>query len=185
MENFKLIAQGVDVQPALAELAAHPDLWKVFTARQGTPGSPHHDTECIVLRGPREVTKDAVFNDLAAHWLPYLAFTPALHRAVSQCVACLGDVARLGRVMVVNLKAGGRIDRHADEGAYAEHYERFHLVLQSAPGNLFACGGGVIHMQPGELWQFDHRKGHEVANHSSEGRIHIIIDARREPAQEQ
>src|SRR5437763_4661547 len=83
MENFKLLARGIDVQRALAELAQHAALWKLFTARQDTPGSAHHDTECIVLRGPREVTTESVFNDLGAHWLPYLDAVPELPRAVS------------------------------------------------------------------------------------------------------
>lgn len=184
MENFTRIAERMEVQPALRELATQPDLWKLLTARQDTPGSPHHDTECIVLRGPKTVTIESVFSDVEADWLPYIAALPELHAAVSKCVAQLGAVTKLGRVMVVNLKAGGAIDEHRDEGAYAEHYERFHLVLSSAPGNWFECGSTTRYLQPGELWQFNHRKLHRVKNCSAEDRIHIIIDARREPAQE-
>lgn len=187
MRNFQLIARGVDVRPALAGLAARPELWRIFTGRQDTPGSAHHDTECIVLRGPATITMEAVFNDLNAHWLDYDGILPALSEVLALTIAAvgkLGDVEQLGRVMVVNLKPGGRIDPHADEGAYAEHYERFHLALASEPGNWFYCGDEAVYMKPGELWKFDHHTEHQVANLSDQGRIHIIIDARRKPAQE-
>jgi len=178
MRNFQLVAQGLDVQPALAELAARPELWRIFTARQETPGSAHHDTECIVLRGPKTISIESVFNDLDAEWLAYASALPAMRDLIALAGARLGPVEQLGRVMVVNLKAGGHIDPHIDEGAYAAHYDRFHLVLQSAPGNLFQCGDEAVHMREGELWKFDHHTEHQVANGSEQGRIHIIIDAR-------
>jgi hypothetical protein len=178
MRNFQRVARGFDVQPALAELVANPDLWAIFTARQDTPGSAHHDTECIVLRGPKTISHESVFNDLDADWLAYAYALPALRAIIALAGAKLGDIEQLGRVMVVNLKPGGRIDPHVDEGAYAAHYDRFHLVLQSRPGNWFYCGDEAVAMQPGELWKFDHHTEHKVANLSEQGRIHIIIDAR-------
>lgn len=178
MRNFQLIAKGLDAQPALAELAAHPELWRIFTGRQDTPGSAHHDTECIVLRGPKTISIESVFNDLDANWLSYVGALPELMALVVKAGNALGDIKQLGRVMVVNLKPGGRIDAHSDTGAYAEHYDRFHLVLDSKPGNWFYCGAEAVYMKPGELWKFDHHTEHQVANLSASGRIHIIIDAR-------
>lgn len=192
MQNFQLIAGGHRVQPALAELAASPELWRIFTGRQDTPGSAHHDTECIILRGPKAITLEAVFNDLDAYWLDYQGAMPPLSVVLPTVLALtfeavrkLGAIEQLGRVMVVNLKPSGLIDPHTDEGAYAAHYDRFHLVLQSEPGNWFYCGDEAVHMKPGELWKFDHHTEHRVANLSDQGRIHIIIDARLRPAQEQ
>jgi len=179
MHNFELISKHFRVQPALDELATHPDLWKLFTARQETPGTAHHDTECIVMRGPKTITQESVFNDIEAEWLPYAAGLPALMLAISSACLALGHVTKLGRVMVVNLKPNGHIDPHIDEGAYAAYYERFHLVLQSERGNWFHCGREAIHMQPGEFWKFNHHEQHEVHNLSTDNRIHIIIDAQR------
>lgn len=187
MRNFKLIAQGIPTAPVLAELATRGDLWRQFTGRQDTPGSAHHDTECIVLRGPASMTMHAVFNDLEAHWYPHadLIDADALRQVLNAAISQLGEIEQLGRVMVVDLQPGGHIDPHVDEGVYAAHYERFHLVLQSAPGNWFFCGNEAVYMKPGELWKFDHHTTHSVQNLSKQGRIHIIIDARRTPAQEQ
>lgn len=187
MRNFQLLATGLPVAAALAELETRPQLWRIFTGRQDTPGSAHRDTECIVLRGPASITMAAVFNDLDAHWYPHadLIDADALRAVLDAAIVKLGPIEQLGRVMVVNLKPEGHIDRHADEGAYAAHYERFHLALSAKPGNWFHCGDEAVYMKPGELWKFDHHTPHEVHNFSDSGRIHIIIDARREPAKEQ
>jgi GNAT superfamily N-acetyltransferase len=175
--NFVLLGDEFDPVPALVELDGNP-LWDAFTARQDTPGSPHHDTRCIVLRGPRDITAESVFNDLEAVDYPTVEQLPEVLELARQAVTRIG-VKTLGRVMLAELKAGGHIDRHFDDGAYAAHYERFHLVLQSDAGNTFINGEECIHMAPGELWQFSHRKEHEVHNDSTRTRVHLIIDAVR------
>ena len=154
------------------------DLWDVFTARQDAPGSPHHDTRCIVLRGPVGdlLTNDVIFNEIHSVDTGAVEHLPAVVDLCRAACERLG-VKELGRVMLVELAPGGHIDRHFDEGAYAAHYQRFHLVLQSDVGNTFTCGTETIHMKPGELWQFDHRTEHEVRNASASPRVHLIIDA--------
>lgn len=174
--NFRSFGD-MDVTAAREE-ALNSDLWDIFTARQTTPGSPHHDTRCILLRGPDADFFDAnvVFNMVECRDSPAIASLPA---TTALCAAACDRlrVEQLGRVMLVELAPGGHIDLHSDEGDYAAHYERFHLVLTSEPGNEFHNGGQVLHMQPGELWRFNHRKQHEVFNRSASPRIHLIIDA--------
>lgn len=174
--NFRLFGQ-FDTTAALEEQAAC-DLWGVFTARQDAPGSPHHDTRCIVLRGPVGdlLTNDVIFNEVQSVDTGAVQHLPAVVDLCRAACERLG-VKELGRVMLVELAPGGHIDRHFDDGAYAAHYQRFHLVLQSDVGNTFTCGAETIHMKPGELWQFDHRTEHEVRNASSRPRVHLIIDA--------
>ena len=176
-----LIASGINIAPALFEIEARPVLWSLFTARQTAEGSPHHDTECIVLRGPAVPDLDSVFTDLIAHDYPVIY-------ALTNTIALLRNVlethlagATIGRVMIVKLKAGGEIDSHSDEGPYAEWYtSRLHLVLTSSPANVFQNGDDYAQCAPGELWAFDHRIVHSYQNHSDRDRIHIIIDARKE-----
>lgn len=174
--NFRLFGQ-FDVANALDEQAMC-GLWDVFTARQDAPNSPHHDTRTIVLRAPMatEWTYDVIFNTIEAEDTNAIAHLPALAQLCRDACQRLG-VKELGRVMLVELAPGGHIDRHFDDGAYAAHYERFHLVLQSDIGNIFANGDEAIHMRPGTLWQFNHRVEHEVTNASARPRIHLIIDA--------
>lgn len=175
--NFKLLARDLPVEAALDELGGNP-LWDAFTARQDAPGSAHHDTRCIVLRGPEVFTIDSVFNDMEAVDYVTIEQLPAVAELARAALAKIRP-GTLGRVMLAELKPDGHIDRHADEGAYAEHYDRFHVVLMSAEGNTFTNGDETIHMQDGELWQFNHRAEHEVHNNSNAPRIHLIIDARK------
>jgi hypothetical protein len=174
--NFRLLGT-FDVQAAQDEQAGS-ELWNMFTARQDTPGTPHHDTRTIILRGPAATVwnHDIIFGMLESEDTRAGEHLPAL---VDLCRAACDriGVKELGRVMLVELAPGGHIDAHFDDGAYAAHYERFHLVLQSDAGNTFTCGGETIHMKPGELWKFDHRTEHEVHNASARPRIHLIIDA--------
>ena len=177
MKNFKLIASDLDVAASLAEIAAQPEMWKEITLRQSFPGSVHHDTEAIHLRVPTETTPEAILESLQS-----LDNVPTLQRLPATCALVAGalkaaDMRQLGRVMVVNLKAGGAIDPHIDGGAYAAHFDRFHMVLTSADGNIFHCGDESVHMRAGEFWCFNHHIEHHVLNRSSEDRLHIIIDA--------
>lgn len=180
MRHFRRLCEGLQVQPFLDVLDARPELWAHFTARQKFPGTAHHDTRCIVALGPQEATGAAWFTALeSVPWAPF----PILHDALGQLLRPLAQAIalpgpeQLGRVMIVELEAGGEVDAHADQGAYAEYYARFHLVLTSAPGNRFDCGGESVWMRPGEAWWFNHRAVHYVCNRSAEPRIHIIVDA--------
>lgn len=178
--NFRLIDR-FDVAQAAVDATASP-LWGQFTTRQDTPGSPHHDTQCIVLRGPNvphgtELTPDIAFNKIDSRdWLHNCRSLAAVTELCAKVGARL-RVKDLGRVMLARLPAGASIDRHADEGNYAAYFDRFHLPLTSADGNLFTNGDESIHMKPGELWKFDHHIEHEVTNRSNTDRIHLIIDA--------
>lgn len=175
------IAHGIPIDGLLAAVDADPSLWGEITARQDHPASPHRDTEAIFLRWCAGLDVMSVFTDL--HTVDYPAFHK-LHRHVWPLLDLIyANVGgrELGRAMIVNLKPGGYIKPHADEGAYADHFERFHLALRSGPDNFFHVDSdeGPNHtarMRPGELWWFDHKRTHWVANQSSEPRIHLIVD---------
>jgi hypothetical protein len=176
---FRRLATGLPVTDCLEELNAFPILWNLFTARQETEGSPHRDTESIILRGPAIPDIDSAFNDINAYDYPVVNRLPKTRELISHVCNTYLPGYMLGRVMVAKLLPFGHITKHADEGAYAEHYERFHVVLASEDGNRFANGIAQVCMRPGTLWSFEHRKEHEVWNGSNAPRIHIIIDARK------
>ena len=177
MHQFHRLMTSLPVGALLDALAAQPSLWDEITVRQEAPGSPHHDTECIWLRGPRDITLDTVFNELRAVDYPSMhELAQAVYPLVAPVLREIGST-QLGRVLIVKLKPGGVIDPHEDTGRYAKAYSRFHLVLTSAPGNTFTCDNQTVHMQPGELWWFNHRGEHSVRNDSDTDRIHLIFDA--------
>ena len=176
--NFTKIASGIPVKDLSDYLKANPQLWLENTIRQSFPDSPHIDTECIFVRGPSEFsfeeyqgTIDAqaykIPDDLAIH----------LHN-VFRVIDTLMPIKEVGYILIVNLLAGGEVFPHRDEGVYAEYYDRYHLVIDSAPGNSFYVNDEEAIMNEGELWTFNHRAQHSVVNFSTEDRIHIIFDVK-------
>ena len=179
--NFERLQTGIDVAPIRDALAACPTLWRMITARQDYPGSAHRDTQCIFIRGPEAFTPEAYQGTVTAIDYPAAA-TPlgvAVQAILGPLLEALG-VSELGYVLVVSLKAGGVIDEHVDEGAYAEHYERFHLAITGEPSAALIVNGERQHFAPGELWRFDHRSSHWAENPGATDRIHVIFDAVRQ-----
>ena len=180
--SFERLTTDLDVRPLLRSIESQPNLWREITARQDTPGSPHADTQAIFLRGPREQTLRAMFDDVEAIDYPALEKLPEARELIAACVAKAAGT-KLARVIIAPLKPGGRVTPHADEGAYADTYERFHLVLQGDYGNMFHVDEPsdsfywqTVMMRPGELWWFNHKRTHWVENRSMRERIHLIVD---------
>jgi len=178
--SFECLSNGLDVRPLLDALDARPELWNQITARQDTPGSPHLQTETIILRGCRGQTLEDVFNEIPAIEYPAAQLLPQVWPLIQYALARV-DSNELGRVLIVKLPAGKSVERHHDDGAYADHYARFHIPLQSRIGNIFTSAlrdhaEETVWMQPGSMWWFDHKRDHWLANNSTQDRIHLIID---------
>lgn len=171
------------IDPLLAKLQANPQLWRLNEERQRAPGSAHHETESIYVLGPPEMTPRSVFNDLTPIAYPamdVIGFEVAALTGLAQAFAASwqdeGKAPKLGRVMIANLHRDGVIDPHEDEGAYADHYDRFHLVLHALPGVRFNVGPYHFEPKRAELWWFNHKITHSVVNVSEDDRLHLIID---------
>lgn len=180
MPNFKLIAEGLNVQPLLDKLAAQPELWGRITDRQNFPGSPHKDTETIYLRWAKDRSLMGGFFDLTQedHFETIEALAPeCLHLIQTAIAKIMGDVPQwdvnVGRVILTKMKPGGVITPHVDEGPYADRYDRFHVCLKGV--STFGCGEAVQQMRNGQVWWFNHKLQHSVINHEGD-RIHLIID---------
>lgn len=171
MNNFKLIAEGIDPQPVLEALASVPELWDEVTIRQDYEGSAHKDTKCIFLRAP--VSFDNVLDCIGSVATPYVGrIGSPIIELMHKLVEGVG-IRELGRVMLVKLRPGGVITPHTDEGAYARYFSRFHFVLSG--GCRFVVGEDDVPMTPGELWWFNHQRPHYVMNRDTD-RIHLIFD---------
>ena len=174
---FRRIAEGLDVEPLLQLLDAKPELWDEIETRQKFTGSPHKDTETIYVRGALKMTPYHVIWDVGSYDYPCMQYLKsALVPLMRPVLEGLG-VKDLGRVLIVNLKATGQVTRHIDQGAYAEHYERFHLVLKSNRHCFLTSGNWVLNLQVGECWWFNNKALHSAENNSTEeDRWHIIFD---------
>lgn len=174
--NFVRIAEGLDVEPLLKLLDDKPELWKEIETRQKFTGSPHKDTESIYVRGPLKMSAYYVLWDTGSYDYPcmeYLkdALVPLMRPVLEQ----LG-VKDMGRLLIVNLKPSGHITKHSDQGTYADHYQRFHLVLKTNQWCSQTCGDEEQKFEEGEVWWFNHKKLHTAHNVGMTDRVHIIFD---------
>lgn len=176
MRNFELLAKGLSVSHVMRDLYLQPELFDEMTLRQDFEGSPHKDTKCVILRWCKSLDLNSAFTEIPAFNFPAMGKLPSVHELIQYTLHRV-SASELGRVLIVSLCPSGRILPHADEGTYADYYERFHIALNSEEGSHFKCGDETVHMKTGELWYFNHKAEHEVSNLSSEPRVHLIIDA--------
>lgn len=190
MRKFQKIAEGVNVTPLLNALYRNSELWKADDFLRKYPQGPFGDTDTIYLRFQDHVKVSSAEeeelykqNKLAGHDLhecPWRLEAKELPEARAHIMALMGTLGgtRLGRCMINRLKPGGRIFPHADSPWHAEYWDRYHLVLQSEPGNTFRCEDEQVWMRPGEIWWFQNALEHEVVNNSGDDRIHLVMDVR-------
>lgn len=173
--NFHQIESDLEVSGLVAAIRRKPALFKEITDRQAYQGSAHQNTESIFLRWCHGKTVQDAFSEIPAFDWPAMAALPEAHDLINITLRRVG-AKELGRVLIVSLKPESSIEPHADEGAYADHYERFHIPLESYPGVIFKCGDEAVQMRTGELWWFNHKIQHSVENHTKVARTHLIID---------
>jgi len=191
MRNFLKIAENIDVLPVLHEIAAQPELWNQYTVRTFHQQSAHRDLDDIVLRyNPFDPRTDdfveAVCSRIDVVNYPAMARLPLARQLVMNLMARVQG-EHLGRVFISRIRPGGGIPLHSDRIPPAEeafpdrippavYYDRYHLVLQDAPGTVFQCGGEQLYMPPGTAWWFNNQLDHLVVNNSAEDRIHLVVD---------
>ena len=190
MNNFLKLAEGLDVVPAMAEIYRQPHLWNQFPVRTFHEQSAHRTLDDIVLRYNRfdegDDFVDKVCASIEVENYPALAALPYCHGLIMWLMARVRG-EHLGRVFISRIKPGGSIASHNDRIAPAEeafpdrivparYYDRHHIVLQSAPGTEFECGGERVYMAPGEMWWFNNQVDHSVTNNSRLDRVHMILD---------
>lgn len=188
MRNFQFINR-FDPIPLVAAIKRRPELWSQDTfLRDYNQGVPFGCVETIFLRWPpiqdgSKMTEDQIRgymdSDTQHESVNRDAFKlfPEARQIVFGLMAYM-QAERLGRVMINSIKPGGRIIPHADTPAHAEYYDRFHCVLQSAPGVIFRCDDEEIYMETGAIYWFQNANVHEVINNSGEDRWHMIVDLR-------
>lgn len=176
MRYFYRLADNAVVVPLMEQIARHPELWDADELRTTFEGTPHADVSDILLRFGK-----ADGNDLDAADLPAMQALRGAKQMALGVMQLVGG-SRLGRVVVTKLEPGKKILPHADtKGAYASYYTRYHVVLLGLPGSLFTCGDETVSMLTGEVWYFDAKAEHSLANNSKDDRVHMLIDVRVDP----
>lgn len=189
MKYFRRVGTTFNTEPIRKELKSQPLLWGK-SPRVMFPGSPHADTEDIILRGPtgfeyktiEELHVELACDDYPAGELMKQTMRIAHNLAwllSPEEMRHLDSPLRLGRVIMTKLSPGKTIHPHRDEGPVPEFYRRLHLVIEGGDENIFMIEGEVKPMQSGEMWDTDVRQMHTVINLMDHDRIHLIADIER------
>lgn len=178
MRHFLKIAEGVDVMPVLHAIHSKPELWDENTIRITHPLSPHkecHDIWVFFNEVPDDLTK--IVDDTKV--ISYRAWKelPQLRPIVFDLMRRV-EGSELGRVIITKLEPGKSIPAHVDQGAPAEYYTRYQVVVQSKPGAIFQIEDEKVNFRSGEVWKIDNQSLHSVVNNSDDDRIVIIVDIR-------
>ena len=158
MPNFQIIAEGLDVGPALAELIALPDYyWLQINADR-----------CLYVRLLDHDDRPVLEDELPETW-----------RLVTRVRAILaeehGDTGDLSHCRVGLMPPGEGLPPHFD-GIDGIRHRRYQLALQSAPGVELTVGGETKCPRPGEAWRIAASRTHSVYNHSPIDRITLLFD---------
>lgn len=177
MDNFYKLSTAT-IAGLMLQIKQAPELWDANDLRTKHSGSAHSEASDIWLRfneipdNPETVIDDKICMNYPAFY--------TLSEAQSIIFPLMARVKgeSLGRCMITRLAPGKRIYPHADMGAPAEYFERYHIALNVAPGVQFRCGDEYADMRTGDVWWFNNCIEHEVINNSSEDRITMIVDIR-------
>lgn len=180
MKNLFKLAAGINMTPLMAQIQRQSALWQADTYLRDYPQGPFEDVETIFLRFPPASVTELERGTRDQHecvWMDGALHLPAARALIFSLMSTV-EGERLGRVMLNKIRPGGRIFAHADTPAHAEYWDRYHYVVQSAPGVVFRVGEERLTMQTGEVWWFQNLIEHEVINNSADDRIHLVIDIR-------
>ena len=198
VDPIRLLRDGVNVKPLVAQLEAHPELWddNVFRTerpRQPKPRrgqkkaaeSPHGKISDIIVR----------FNDWK-HWTGDRAAFGAEHDSVwwpayeklTYVKPLVFDLMRmfyaerLGMVLITRIPPHCNVAKHVDTGWHAGHYLKFGVQVAAARGQKFCYEGCSLETAAGDLFAFDNSRVHWVENPTDEERITMIVCLRLEGA---
>ncbi len=170
MSHIKLIGCGINVQPMLDALAAHPELWDQHTARTENPASPHHGLSDIWARFAERGANGGEPHESV--WYPAADLLPVRELVYPLMSLVRGD--RLGGVLITKIPAGRECKPHSDPGWHARYYQKFAVQLAADAGQAFHFEGERLVTKPGDLFWFDNAFTHWVTNPTPHDRITVI-----------
>ena len=106
--------------------------------------------------------------------------TPVLEAAdyLPEVIADIPGDKRAVRLMV--LSPGARVLDHTDEDINLfTGIFRLHVPILTSPAVEFYLDGELQRWRSGELWFGDFTRPHEIHNHGTDDRVHLVIDVSR------
>lgn len=113
---------------------------------------------------------------------------PILDNIVSDIKNFYGyENLKLTNVIFTELRKGGIIPEHVDEGKMLTSNHRIHIPIISHPDVKFVLDHKDYYLEPGHGYEINNQIIHEVRNESDIDRVHMIIDLKEwnddEPAE--
>lgn len=175
---IRLLHRGLNVQPLVQALAAHPELWNQQTARTESPQSPHHGLDDIWARfaDPESMREDGSHDSV---WYQPADVLPVRDYARALMTQTGGE--RLGGILITRIPPGATCKPHIDPGWHAAHYSKFAIQIAADPETQAFCfHGHELRTAPGDVFWFNNHHEHWVTNEGPHARITAIFCIRTE-----
>lgn len=102
---------------------------------------------------------------------------PILENIISDIKKFYGyENLKLTNIIFTELRKGGIIPEHIDEGKMLSTNHRIHIPIISNPDVKFVLDHKEYYLEPGHGYEINNQILHEVRNESDVDRIHMIID---------
>ena len=177
------LASGMNVDPLVRQLDAHPEAWNEHTMRTDAYHTPHEEVSDIWVRyndwANFKGDPQAFNSQHESVWYPVAARIPAAWSLARHVMRMIGG-KKLGGVLITRIPPGGEVKPHIDSGWHAEHYEKFAVQVKGNKDQAFCFENGELRPEPGDLYTFDNSYMHWVTNNSDSERITLIICIRRQ-----
>lgn len=180
LDNLEIVCT-FSVKKCQQELRDNEYLWTSNTGRQNMKHSPHQKTNVIELLSRNRPWASSFF---VSNRVRYAQPHPGLVDLFPQTFSLLRKIehtlnGELARVALVRLKPYALVYGHCDCDHRLRGFDRYHLVLTSPQGSYMHVGNDQVIFKEGDLFFFENKVWHTAYNHSSEWRVHLIIDIRR------
>ncbi len=87
-----------------------------------------------------------------------------------------GNRGYLHRMALTRIDAGGSIPLHTAVAERLAFTHRVHTALVTSEQATITVAGERRHLPPGEIWEINNFRKHDVHNGGSEARIHLMVD---------
>jgi hypothetical protein len=173
------IADGIDVEPLLGQLDAHPQIWNQRVLRTRAHGeSPHKQVDDVWVRFRPwdEVIADPAHccDKHESVWYPVVKDIPAVVSLVDEAIDLAG-ATELGGVLITRIGAGKRVAPHQDHGWHAHHYRKIAVQIKGDARQAFCFEDIELRPETGDVYEFINQRTHWVLNDSDEERISLIV----------
>lgn len=185
MSHFTLIAEGIDVEPLLAELDEHPELWNERLERRGG-NSPHRETQDIWVRyASEEAMREPDFMHKPHESILYPRWRGSVGLATVTAQVLFdgfpGESPEIGGFLITRIPPGCQVYPHHDRGTWhSEFYTtKVWIPLRANDRCVNTVEDEAMVWKSGEAWTHSNLIEHSVRNDGETERIVLILCFRR------